>query len=149
MKAVVLRPPLVHAPNAKGNFERLLRLAWGGMPLPLSGLGNRRSLIARVALIEAIRVVLANTEGPGGVFHVTSRPALSTGHIIAALRRGMRKRPMLFQAPPLAMLAPRVLRESLEVNDDAFRAAYGYGHFTEVSTQAALEACGAAWRTRR
>jgi UDP-glucose 4-epimerase len=148
LKAIVLRPPLVHAPNAKANFGKLLRLAWSGMPLPFAGIGNKRSLISRIALVEAIKVVLATPEGPGGVFHVAAAPALSTGQIIAALRKGMRKRSNLFHAPPLAKLAPRMLRESLEVNDDAFRAAYNYGHYANVSAQQALEACGASWRKR-
>jgi nucleoside-diphosphate-sugar epimerase len=138
----------VHAPNAKANFGQLLNLAWAGTPLPFAGLRNKRSLIARVALVEAIKAVVATPHGPDGVFHVAAAPALSTGQIIAALRRGMRKRARLFHAPPLTMLAPPALRESLEVCDDAFRDAYGYGAFSQVSSQDSLEACGAAWRLR-
>lgn len=148
MKTIVLRPPLVHAPNAKANFGKLLRLAWSGAPLPFAGIGNKRSIISRIAFVEATRAVLDKAEGPGGVFHVASAPALSTGQIIAALRKGMRKRSNLFRAPSLAALAPRTLRESLEVCDDAFREAYGYGHSGGVTSQDALEACGASWRKR-
>lgn len=148
MRAIVLRPPLVHAPSAKANFGSLLRLAWSGAPLPFAGLGNKRSLISRVQLVEAIKAVLTETEGPAGVFHVASAPALSTGQIIAALRKGMRRRTNLFHAPVLAAAAPRAMRESLEVSDGAFRAAYGYGQLSEISAQTALEACGATWRSR-
>lgn len=148
MRTIVLRPPLVHAPDAKANFASLLRIAWSGVPLPFAALDNRRSLISRAALIEAVLAVLKTADGPGGVFHVATVPALSTGEIIAALRRGMGRKTRLFRARALAGLAPRQLRESLEVSDESFRAAYGYGALTNISSGEALAACGAEWKAR-
>src|SRR5690606_25671245 len=94
LNPVILRPPLVFAPDAKANFAALLRLAASPLPLPFAGVRNTRSLIARASLIGAIKAALG--EGPAGVFHVCNGPALSTGEIIAALRRGLGRSPGLF-----------------------------------------------------
>lgn len=147
LSPVALRPPLVFAPDAKANFGALLRLAASGLPLPFAGVRNKRSLIARESLIEAIKAALG--PGPSGVFHVCDGPALSVGEIITALRAGFQRAPNLFSAGPLAQVAPAALTESLESDDSAFRAAYGYGARNEVSALAALEQCACAWKAQR
>lgn len=149
LNPVSLRPPLVHAPDAKANFALLLRLADSGAPLPFAGVDNRRSLIARASVIEAVAAVLAAPQGPAGVFAIADRPALSTGAMIIALRRGLARPARLFNAPALAALAPAVLRESLEADDSAFRATYGYGPRSMADARADLEACAAAWKAGR
>jgi UDP-glucose 4-epimerase len=146
LNPIILRPPLVHAPNARANFAALLRMAASGAPLPFKGVANKRSVIARAALIEAIKATLG--EGPGGVFHVADQPALSTPEIITALRRGMGKAAHLFDAGPIAALAPAALTDNLESDDSAFRAAYGYGACAHISAAAALEATARAWAAR-
>ncbi len=147
LQPVVLRPPLVHAPDAKANFAALLRLAASGAPLPFAGVKNKRSVIARAALIEAIKAAMG--EGPSGVFHVADQPALSTGEMIAALRRGLGLGPNLFNAGPIIGLAPAALTESLESDDSAFRTAYGYGACANVNAIDALEETARAWKARR
>jgi len=147
LNPVILRPPLVHAADAKANFAALLRLSASGAPLPFAGVANKRSVIARDALIEAIKAALG--PGPAGVFHVADQPALSTPQIIAALRHGLGLKPNLFNAGPLAALAPAALSESLESDDSAFRAAYGYGARADLGAADALEASARAWKALR
>lgn len=142
---IVLRPPLIYAPEAKSSFKWLLRLADTAAPLPFSGIGNRRSLIARDTLAAAVTAVLRKRGGPSGVFAVADSPALSIGDIVALLREGMGRSPGLFPVGPLAALLPASLRESLTVDDGAFRAAYD---FSEGDARAGLIACGAAWKVR-
>lgn len=146
LRPVVLRPPLVFAPNAKANFSHLLRLADSAAPLPLGGLQNKRSLISLPSLIEAILTVLRTPEGPSGIFHVADEPSLSPPELIAALRRGMGRPARLFTAPGVAALAPRALTQSLEIDASAFRETYKWRGADAV---AALEACGAAWKAAR
>jgi nucleoside-diphosphate-sugar epimerase len=126
LRPVILRPPLIHGARAKANFRHLLQLAASPAPLPFARASNRRNLIALSSLIEAIQRVLHAPEGPSGVFHVADQPALSTGQVVAALRAGFGRRPDLFRANWLASLAPRVLGESLVVDDQGFRDAYGF-----------------------
>lgn len=147
LNPVILRPPLVHAPDAKANFAALLRLAASGAPLPFAGVKNKRSVISRAALIEAIKSAIG--KGPSGVYHVADQPSLSSAEIIAALRRGLGLSPNLFNAGPLAKLAPAALTENLESDDSAFRADFGYGAHASTSAAEALEETARAWKARR
>ena len=144
LRAIALRPPLVHGPDAKANFALLMRLAASPLPLPLSGLDSLRSLIARGSLIDAVLAVLAHPDASGGVFFVADRPPLTTAQIVTMLRQGLQRRPGLFAAP-VAPFVPAAVRESLYVDDGAFRTAFG---FEGRDSRTALGATAAAWNTR-
>ncbi len=141
---VVLRPPLVYAANAKGNFGKLLRWLDSGAPLPLAGIENRRSLISLSSLVEAIDAVLAR-DGATGVFHLADEPAVSIGEMAALLRQGMGRPARLFALPGFGALGPAPLVRSLEVDASRFRAAYASAG-TDI--REGLIACGRAWRAR-
>lgn len=145
LKPVILRPPLVIAANAKANFARLMQLAASGVPLPLAGIGNQRSLLSLESLAAAVVTVLARPDGASGVFHLADRPSLSTPEIVSALYDGLRRPVALFDGP--AALLPAALTESLVVDDTRFRAAYGEAWARDA--RAAVAACGAAYRTRQ
>jgi UDP-glucose 4-epimerase len=144
---VVLRPPLVHAGDAKANFAMLMALATSPLPLPLAGIANRRSTISREALVGAILAVLRASQGPAGVFHVAEQPALSSAEIVTALRAGLGREANLMPAL-LPSLLPAALRESLEVDDASFRAVYGYSG-ADADSRAALAASAVAWKASR
>jgi len=144
MNPVVLRPPLVHDAQAKGNFARLLRLLDSATPLPLAGTRNKRSVISLSSLNAAIAAVL---RGAGtGVFHVVDQPAVSTSEIAALLREGMGRPARLFRLPGFSAFAPRALIESLEIDGARFRETFAW---TGVDTREALIACGRDWAARR
>lgn len=145
LNPVVLRPPLIIAAGAKANFARLMQLAASGLPLPLAGISNRRSVLSLDSLVAAVSAVLAHQNGASGVFHLADRPALSTPEIVSALCAGMGRRAALF-AGPNAWL-PTTLTESLAVDDARFRAAYGETWSRDA--RAAVTACGAAYKARR
>jgi UDP-glucose 4-epimerase len=96
---VALRPVLVYGPGVKGNMAEMVRIARLPYPLPLSGLSARRSLLAVDNLTAAIDTVLA---APGPLrrsFIIADREALTIAEMIAALRRGLGRRPGLFPVP--------------------------------------------------
>jgi nucleoside-diphosphate-sugar epimerase len=136
MEAVVLRPPLVYGPGVRANFRALLRLVDAGLPLPLGAVHNRRSLIARANLVDAIAVATTATGVVGKTFFVTDGPALSTPGLIRGLGLALGKRVRLMSFSPalmtlLATLAGRrdaaeSLLGSLAVSGAAFRAATGW-----------------------
>lgn len=146
---VALRLPLVHGPTAKANFAALMRLAASGLPLPLADLRTRRSIISIESAVAAF-ISAATMTGPRGVFHVTDRPSVSTPEIVTALREGLGQPARLFSAGPIASvlaLSPaRTLVEPLEVDDSAFRAAYGYGARSDIDSRAALRDTARAWK---
>ena len=57
MQLVILRPPLIYGPGAKGNFARLLRLALKGWPLPIGSFCAKRSMIGIRNMVNLIGVV--------------------------------------------------------------------------------------------
>ncbi|HVK79639.1 MAG TPA: NAD-dependent epimerase/dehydratase family protein [Verrucomicrobiae bacterium] len=144
LNPVVLRPPLVHGPEAKANFALLLRLAASPLPLPFADARNQRSVLSLQSFVGAARAVLKRPDGPSGVFHLADQPALSTGAMLAAIRRGFGRAPGLFHAPMLDGFVPAALRESLVVDDRAFRAAYEYAG--EGDAAALLSETARAWR---
>ncbi|MEZ5996638.1 MAG: NAD-dependent epimerase/dehydratase family protein [Hyphomonadaceae bacterium] len=147
LRPVVIRPPLVFAPDAKANFALLLRLAASPLPLPLGAISNRRSLISRPTLVAALKAVLRGRGGDAKIFHVADQPAVSTTDLITALRRGMGQAAPLFPMPGIQSLAPRALVENLEVDDGAFRNVFGYGA-EQAHTLQLLENCAREWKQR-
>jgi nucleoside-diphosphate-sugar epimerase len=136
MDAVVLRPPLVYGPGVRANFHSLLRLVDSGLPLPLGGVRNRRSMIARDNLVSAIAAAATASGTPGKTFYVTEGAPLSTPTLIRGLAKALGKRVRLLSFSPtliaaFAALAGRraaadSLLGSLAVNGFAFRAATGW-----------------------
>ena len=45
MHYVIVRPPLVYGPDAKGNFARLVSLVARGLPLPLGAVKNSYNFV--------------------------------------------------------------------------------------------------------
>jgi nucleoside-diphosphate-sugar epimerase len=74
MELVIVRPPLVHGPGAKGNFQRLMAAIYAGKRLPLGGVDNRRSFVGVENLADAL-LVAAMAELPADSKHVGERTA--------------------------------------------------------------------------
>jgi len=142
---VVLRPPLVYAANAKGNFARFLRQLDTDLPLPFAGIENRRSLISLSSLVNAIVAVMRNESAPAGVFHLADEPAVSTTEMATLLRKGMGRPARLFHVPGFDKFGPPPLVRSLEVDSSRFCAAFD---FAGSDTREGLVACGRAWREK-
>jgi nucleoside-diphosphate-sugar epimerase len=96
---VALRPVLVYGPGAKGNMARLIGLARSALPLPLAGLSARRSLLSLENLVAAIELLLA-APGPLRRPLIVADPGpLTVPEMIAAMRRGLGRKPGLFPVP--------------------------------------------------
>ncbi|WP_299395020.1 NAD-dependent epimerase/dehydratase family protein [Pelagibius sp.] len=100
MALIVLRPPLVYGPNAPGNFTRLARLLAKGLPLPLAGIANRRSLIYLDNLTSAIEAALAIDPPPAAPLAVCDGADFSTPDLLRAMGHAMGQRVRLWPCPP-------------------------------------------------
>ena len=60
----IVRPPLVFGPDAPGNFSRLTLDVERGLPLPLAGIDNRRSLISVWNLCDLLLTCLTRPARP-------------------------------------------------------------------------------------
>ena len=111
----ILRPVLIYGPGVKGNFARLMELARKPWPLPLGLCSNRRSLLARRNLIDAIHLALASPVAKGETYVVADPAPLTLIEIVTALRAGEGRRPGLLPVPPaLIALASRALGRTEE-----------------------------------
>ncbi|MFD2182362.1 NAD-dependent epimerase/dehydratase family protein [Rhodoplanes azumiensis] len=96
----ILRPPLVYGPGVKGNMALLMRIADRPWPLPLGAFRNRRSLVARDNLAEAVAFCLATPATRGETYVVADREALSVAEMIAVLRTACGRPQRLIPVPP-------------------------------------------------
>lgn len=99
MELVIVRPPLIYAENAPGNFGRLLRLVFSGMPLPLRSVENSRSLISRRNFVDFLILCITKPQAAGELFLVADGVDVTTREMIEAISKGMNKRSRLFVFP--------------------------------------------------
>jgi len=156
IELVILRPPLVYGPGVKANFRALMQLVASGLPLPLAGIDNRRSLFFLGNLVDLAALACVH---PGAADHVLlARDAvdLSTPDLIRALAEGLGCTARLFTVPkaaftPLRLLpgmGPLVKRLtlSLQVDDEATHALLDWR--PPVSSEIGLSATARAFRVR-
>jgi UDP-glucose 4-epimerase len=105
-----LRATLVYGPGVKGNMAQLMRIARSPLPLPIGSLRVRRSLLAVENLAAAIETVLAAPGTLRRAFIAADPQALTVAEMIAAMRRGLGRRPNVFPFP--ATLLGLLLRAS-------------------------------------
>jgi nucleoside-diphosphate-sugar epimerase len=102
---VALRIALAYGPGVTGNMARLIGLARSRLPLPFGALTARRSLLSLDNLAAAVDCVL-KVEGPLRRPLITADPQpLTVGEMIAAMRRGLGRRPGLLPVPPRMLAA--------------------------------------------
>jgi nucleoside-diphosphate-sugar epimerase len=100
VRYTILRPVAIYGENAKGNFAALEKLARTPIPLPLSGLTGRRSVLSITNFALSVLSVLRNADASGRAFLVADPVPLSVGEMVASSRRRAGKSPGLFYVPP-------------------------------------------------
>ncbi|MBT3305479.1 MAG: SDR family oxidoreductase [Alphaproteobacteria bacterium] len=136
LEAVILRPPLLYGPGAKGNFLSLLKLCRLAPPLPLAGIDNRRSLLFVGNLVDAVLICLESPNAAGETFFIRDGEDLSTPELVRRVGNALKKPQKLFPMPSaLLRLVGRLtgksqtvdrLTGSLQVNDDKIRQQLGW-----------------------
>ena len=99
LEPVILRPPLIYGPGARGNFARLVALVARGVPLPLGAVRNRRSLIFVGNLVDAIVRSLDHPAAAGETFMVSDGEDLSTPDLVRRIARALGKPARLIPVP--------------------------------------------------
>ena len=99
MEVAVIRPPLVYGPGAAGNMRALLKLVATGLPLPLGGIRNRRSLIYVGNLADAVVTVLEHPDAAGQTFLVQDGEPLSTADLVRAIAAALDRPARLIPVP--------------------------------------------------
>jgi nucleoside-diphosphate-sugar epimerase len=153
---VVIRPPLVYASHAPGNFKRLLQLVNLGLPLPFASVFNQRSIISLENLVDLIHCCLTHPAAANELFLAAEGPAVSTADIVRYLAKGLGKKSRLFAFPqPIIASTCRTvglkgiytqLFESLVIDDSKARFLLGWQ--PQISTEAGLVHAGRAYLQR-
>ncbi|WP_104483754.1 NAD-dependent epimerase/dehydratase family protein [Acinetobacter indicus] len=147
---VIIRPPLVYAAHAPGNFARLLKLVASNLPLPFAGTNNKRSFVALENLVDFIQTCIEHPNAANQTFLVADQTSISTRELVQYLKQGMGKPARFIYIPqPLMKLGAACigksklyeqLFESLEV--DTTKAQKLLGWTAPLSTQQAMLQAG-------
>lgn len=99
LELVILRPPLVYGPDARGNLLTLLKACARGWPLPLGGIDNRRSLISLTNLASAVAICATDPRAAGKTYFVSDGEDISTAELVRRLAQAMGRAPRLVPVP--------------------------------------------------
>lgn len=100
---VVLRPPLTYGPEVRANFLQLLRAVHRGLPFPLGGVDNRRSLLYVGNLAAAIERCVASPEAARRTFLVSDGEDVSSPELVRRVARALGVKPRLMRVPASAL----------------------------------------------
>jgi nucleoside-diphosphate-sugar epimerase len=131
LEFVVIRPPLIHGPGAKGNFDLLIKWINSGWPLPLGAVRNKRSFVGIDNLIDLIFICLNHPCARNQIFLISDGEDISTTEFIRRIARILGRSPRLVAIPPALLrlganlagrndLAQRLIG-SLQIDDSKTR----------------------------
>ena len=103
MDYAIIRPVLVYGPGVRANFAALIKWVAKGLPLPLAGIKNRRSLIALDNLVDVIVRCCEHPAAANQTFLVSDGVDLSTSELLQAVGIALGRPARLFPVPEFAL----------------------------------------------
>ena len=103
MEWVIVRPPLVYSPLAKGNIEALNKALQHRLPLPLASIRNRRHVVELTDLCDILLRCIVSPSAANSILLAASQPALSTPELIRKLGDEQSLSPLLLPCPTWAL----------------------------------------------
>ncbi|KXS31581.1 MAG: hypothetical protein AWT59_2278 [Candidatus Gallionella acididurans] len=136
LEIVIVRPPLVYGPGVKGNFVSLMAAIARGIPLPLAGARNARSLVYVGNLVDALIACATHPAAAGQTYLVSDGEDVSTARLVEKIASALGRNSRSFYFPPgllraAASLLGRAgqmdrLFGSLRVSDNKIREELGW-----------------------
>jgi nucleoside-diphosphate-sugar epimerase len=137
LEIVVVRPPLLVGPGAKGNLSALANAIRKGRPLPLGALtDNRRSLLDVRNFASALILCATHPNAAAHVFLISDGIPVSTAQLAHHMGRSIGREPWLLPVPgKFIRLAARLLGKaaaadrltgSLVIDDSKIRRLLGW-----------------------
>jgi nucleoside-diphosphate-sugar epimerase len=99
LEVVIVRPPLIYGAGVKGNFISLFSVIERGVPLPLKGADNARSLVYVGNFVDALRVCATHPNAAGQTYLVSDGEAISTAQLVANIATALGCRNPAFYFP--------------------------------------------------
>lgn len=103
LEIVIVRPPLVYGPGVKGNFIQMLKVLGKGLPLPLSSVKNRRSLVYLGNLVDALILCATHPAAAGQTYLVSDGEDISTPELLRTLAASAGWHAHLLPCPPFLL----------------------------------------------
>lgn len=85
LELVIIRPPLIFSPHAKGNIATLLKAIRYKIPLPLASIHNKRDVLSLDNLCSLITLCLTHPKASGHEWLASDGAALTTADMIRLL----------------------------------------------------------------
>ena len=136
LEIVIVRPPLVYGPGVKGNFISLLAAIDKGIPLPLAGAHNARSLVYVGNLVDALVACATHPAAAGQTYLVSDGADVSTARLAEMIASALGRNSRSFYFPPGLLRAAATLQGragqmdrlfgSLRVSDKKIRDELGW-----------------------
>lgn len=120
LEVVIVRPPLVYGPAAKGNFPKLLAAIDKGIPLPLAGANNARSLVYAGNLADALVVSATHPAAAGQTYLVRDGGDVSTELLVKKIAVALGRNSRSFYFPPVLLRAAAAVLGRAEQIDSLF-----------------------------
>lgn len=95
---LIFRPVLVYGPNQKGNLNTLEKFVLKGIPLPIKGWNNKRSVLFVKNLCSIVCSSL-HKRIESGVYFVADDQPVSTEQLLNYIGKGLGAKPRLFSIP--------------------------------------------------
>ena len=105
LEVVIVRPPLVYGPGVKGNFISLFKAIDKGVPLPLAGARNARSLVYVGNLVDALITCATHPDAARHTYLVSDGKAVSTSELVSEIARALGCQDRSFYFPPSVLRA--------------------------------------------
>jgi len=115
LEVVIIRLPLVYGPGVRANFRSMMRWLSLGLPLPLGGLDNKRSLVALGNLVDLIDTCIDHPAAANQTLMVCDGEDLSISELLRRLAAALGRPARLLAIPNgwLAMVARLLGREDV------------------------------------
>ncbi len=120
LEVVMVRPPLVYGPGVKGNFISLLAAIDKGMPLPLAGAHNARSLLYVGNLVDALIACATHSAAAGQTYLLSDGEDVSTAQLVEKIAQALQRNDRSFYFSPTLLRAAATMLGRAEQVDRLF-----------------------------
>lgn len=101
MEIVIIRPPLVYGSGVKANFLSMMRWLSKGVPLPLGGIKNKRSLVSLDNLVDLTLLCCHHPAAANQIFLVSDGEDLSTSDLLRRMGQALYSPARLIPVPAI------------------------------------------------
>jgi len=96
LELIIIRPPMVYGDEAKGNYEKLVKLIKYNMPFPFKNIKNKKQFISIYNLIDFIYECIMLKKINIQKFLVADEDIISTEKFINLIAKKLGKTPIMF-----------------------------------------------------